>query len=601
VARDIIDLRKEEMNRVYLAVALACWGGAVLAAEQVAIEQVAGIQGAPSGAAGVSALAGEGEYRQVRAVTLPNGQQRVRYEQTWHGIPVWGQVLVAEQSLGGQVSKLSGQMLRQIEGDVASPVATLSPAEAAVKARNGAKGSNERVKLFVVQDEAGQARLVYLVSWLAASEAPSRPFVMVDAHSGVELKRWEGINHQNASGPGGNTKTGKYFYGADFGPLLVDANCRMSSASVDTINMNHATSGGSVHQFSCPENTVKEINGAFSPLNDAHYFGNVVFDMYRSWYNTAPLSFKLKMRVHYGRNYENAFWDGSQMTFGDGATTFYPLVSLDVAAHEVSHGFTEQNAGLVYANQSGGINEAFSDMAGEAAENFMKGSNDWLVGAQIFKGSGSLRYFEDPTRDGSSIGHASDYRSGMDVHHSSGVYNRAFYLLATSNGWNTRKAFEVFVLANRLYWGPNTDYDQGACGVTKAATDLGYSLADINRAFQTVGVNASCGGTPPSGGSVLQNGVALTGLAGAQGGKLNYTIEVPAGKSTLVVASSGGSGDADLYVKFGAVPTSTSYDCRPYKSGNTETCTLNAPKAGTWHVQLSGFSAFSGVSLKASY
>ena len=588
------------MNRVYLAVALACWGGIALAAEQVTITQLAGIQGAPSGAAGVSALAGEGEYRQVRAITLPNGQQRVRYEQTWHGIPVWGQVLVAEQSLGGQVSKLSGQMLRQIEGDLSSPKAALSPADAAAKARAGAKGSNERVKLFVVQDEAGQARLVYLVSWLAASEAPSRPFVMVDANSGAELKRWEGINHQNAGGPGGNTKTGKYIYGADFGPLVVDANCRMSSPNVDTINMNHGTSGGSIHQFTCPENTVKEINGAYSPLNDAHYFGNVVFDMYRNWYNTAPLSFKLKMRVHYSRNYENAFWDGSQMTFGDGATTFYPLVSLDVAAHEVSHGFTEQNSGLVYSGQSGGINEAFSDMAGEAAENYMNGSNDWLVGAQIFKGNGSLRYFEDPTRDGRSIGHASDYRSGMDVHHSSGVYNRAFYLLANSSGWNTRKAFEVFVLANRLYWGPNTSFDQGACGVTRAATDLGYSLSDVAAAFSTVGVNASCGTTPPSG-SVLQNGVPVGNLAAAKGGKLNFTVEVPAGRSQLVVASSGGTGDADLYVKFGSAPTSTSYDCRPYKSGNGETCTLNSPKAGTWHVQLSGYSAFSGVTLKASY
>ena len=139
----------------------------------------------------------------------------------------------------------------------------------------------------------------------------------------------------------------------------------MTSPNVDTLNMNHATTGGAIHQFTCPENTVKEINGAYSPLNDAHYFGNVVFDMYRNWYNTAPLTFKLKMRVHYSRNYENAFWDGSQMTFGDGATTFYPLVSLDVAAHEVSHGFTEQNSGLVYSGQSGGINEAFSDMAGK--------------------------------------------------------------------------------------------------------------------------------------------------------------------------------------------------------------------------------------------
>ncbi|WP_454010352.1 M4 family metallopeptidase [Aeromonas sp. Marseille-Q7275] len=589
------------MNKVYLAVMLACWGSAAMAAEQVEVNQVSDLPGAVSGAARIGALAaGDGEFRKVRAVTLPNGQQRIRYEQTWQGIPVWGQVLVADQALGGQVNQVSGTMLRKIDADLTGPAVALSASDAALKARSGAKGSNEQVKLFVMQDETGQARLVYLVSWLAASKEPSRPFVMIDAQTGSELKRWEGINHKDATGPGGNVKTGKYFYGADFGPLKVDDSCRMSSTNVDTINLNHAASGGAVHQFSCPENTVKEINGAYSPLNDAHYFGNVVFDMYRNWYNTAPLSFKLKMRVHYSRNYENAFWDGSQMTFGDGATTFYPLVSLDVAAHEVSHGFTEQNSGLVYSGQSGGINEAFSDMAGEAAENYMKGSNDWLVGAQIFKGNGSLRYFEDPTRDGSSIGHASDYYDGIDVHHSSGVYNRAFYLLANTSGWQTRKAFEVFVLANRLYWGPNTSFDQGACGVTRAATDLGYNLSDVAAAFSAVGVNASCGATPQPG-NVLQNGVAVTNLTATKGGKLNYTIEVPAGRSQLVVTSSGGSGDADLYVKFGSVPTSSSYDCRPYKSGNAETCTLNSPKAGTWHVQLSGFSAFSGVSLKASY
>ncbi|MEA9423077.1 M4 family metallopeptidase [Aeromonas caviae] len=590
------------MNKVYLAVMLACWGSAAMAAEQVEVNQVSDLAGAVSGAAKIGALgAGDGEFRKVRAVTLPNGQQRIRYEQTWQGIPVWGQVLVADQALGGQVNQVSGTMLRKIDADLTGPAVALSASDAARQARSGAKGSNEQVKLFVMQDETGQARLVYLVSWLAASKEPSRPFVMIDAQTGSELKRWEGINHKDATGPGGNVKTGKYFYGADFGPLQVDDNCRMTGTNVDTLNMNHGTTGGTIHQFTCPENTVKEINGAYSPLNDAHYFGNVVFDMYRNWYNTAPLSFKLKMRVHYSRNYENAFWDGSQMTFGDGATTFYPLVSLDVAAHEVSHGFTEQNSGLVYSGQSGGINEAFSDMAGEAAEYYMKGSNDWLVGAQIFKGNGSLRYFEDPARDGKSIGHASDYYDGIDVHHSSGVYNRAFYLLANTSGWQTRKAFEVFVLANRLYWGPNTTFDQGACGVTRAATDLGYSVSDVAAAFTAVGVNATCGGTTPQPGSVLQNGVLVSNLTAAKGGKLNFTVEVPAGRSQLVVTSSGGSGDADLYVKFGSAPTASSYDCRPYKSGNAETCTLNAPKAGTWHVQLSGFSAFSGVTLKASY
>src|SRR3546814_9119715 len=91
------------------------------------------------------------------------------------------------------------------------------------------------------------------------------------------------------------------------------------------------------------------------------------------------------------------------MYFGDGASTFYPLVGLDVLAHEVSHGFTEQNSNLEYAYQPGGINEAFSDMAGEAAEFFFNGENDFLVGGEIFKAPGeALRYMEDPTLDGIS-------------------------------------------------------------------------------------------------------------------------------------------------------------------------------------------------------
>jgi Zn-dependent metalloprotease len=70
------------------------------------------------------------------------------------------------------------------------------------------------------------------------------------------------------------------------------------------------------------------------------------------------------------------------------------------------------------------------------------GTNDWLVGATIFKGAGlALRYMHDPPLDGSSIDHASDYYTGLDVHYSSGVYNKAFYLLSTTDGWDTEKVF----------------------------------------------------------------------------------------------------------------------------------------------------------------
>ena len=87
--------------------------------------------------------------------------------------------------------------------------------------------------------------------------------------------------------------------------------------------------------------------------------------MYRNWYNTAPLSFKLKMRVHYSRNYENALLGRQPDDLRRRGHHLLSAGEPGCGGHEVSHGFTEQNSGLVYSGQSGGINEAFSDMAGK--------------------------------------------------------------------------------------------------------------------------------------------------------------------------------------------------------------------------------------------
>ncbi len=104
-----------------------------------------------------------------------------------------------------------------------------------------------------------------------------------------------------------------------------------------------------------------------------------------------------------------------------------------------------------------------------------------------------------------------------------------------------------------------------------------------------------------SGGTVLSPGVAVTGLAATTGNSLNYTMVVPAGATNLTFTMSGGTGDADLYVQFGSAPTDTSYVCRPYLSGNAETCTIAAPSTGTYHVRVKAYSSFSGVSLVGNY
>ena len=167
----------------------------------------------------------------------------------------------------------------------------------------------------------------------------------------------------------------------------------------------------------------------------------------------------------------------------------YPLVSLSVGAHEISHGFTEQHADLNYTGQSGGMNESFSDMAAQAAEFYSTGKSSWQIGGEIMKASSgykALRYMDKPSRDGWSIDRANQYRKGMDVHYSSGVYNRLFYVLAHQPDWNVRKAFQVMVKANMDYWTPYSTFEQGACGVLSAATDLGFSVDGVKQALDNV-------------------------------------------------------------------------------------------------------------------
>lgn len=557
------------------------------------------------------------EFRSSTQVPLSSGTKH-KFIEYYRGVPVWN-VSVSATETNGTLNNIAGSYLANIEKDLKSTTAKISKNDVmniAMAHRKVSKAkasiSNEQVNAYIMQVDNQTARLVYQVSFVINDAKPSRPFFIIDANTGAVIDQWEGLTTKNAIGPGGNQKTGQYNYGTDYGYLLVSDTCQMTSPNVDTYDLKNMTSGAVLHQFDCsgnpPINTYKFANGAFSPINDAHYFGNVVFNMYKQWFNKSPLTMKLRMRVHYGVNYENAFWDGQQMTFGDGYTRFYPLVSIDVVGHEISHGFTEQNSNLVYSKQPGGINEAFSDIAGEATEYFNNPTkpegqrNDWLVGASIMKTGTALRYFDDPTRDGRSIGHASNYYDGLDVHYSSGVFNKAFYTLAKKANWNTEKAFRAFVLANQIYWNQNSDFVNAACGVKKAAQDLTYNTQDVIDAFNVVGVDANCSVTPPTD-PELKNGVPVPGLSGNMGDQKYWYVNVPAGRPVLTVKINGTatSGDADLYVQFGEKPTQTKWQCRPYTTGSNETCTFNAPQTGKYYVMVRAYTNYNNVTLSAAY
>ncbi|KGI77858.1 M4 family metallopeptidase [Oleiagrimonas soli] len=453
-----------------------------------------------------------------------HGTLKTREHQMFRGVPVYGRSIVVERDASGAVMSVTGHVAQGL--GLASVRPTLSGGDAVQRLRNhagllplgiGVHGvrdadlRNVQSKLFVYA-EGAKPRLAYLTSFFNDSNGkPMRPMALIDANTGDVIESWDGLTTKGkpgggggggtqtpttATGPGGNQKTGQYFYGTDYAALQVQqsgSTCYMQNPNVQTYDMGQSRNRVSLWTFACSYSDGDGINGAYSPINDAHHFGGVVHDMYNDWFGAPPLNQVLKMYVHYNRNYENAFWDGSEMVFGDGASHFYPLVSLDVTSHEISHGFTEQNSGLQYSGQSGGMNEAFSDMAGEAAEYYDRGSNDFEVGADIVKPGTSLgnalRYMCNPTQDGASIDNAADYYSGLDVHYSSGVYNKAFCDLAQTNGWNTKMAFEVFKRANQLYWTSTATFNSGACGVENAADDYGYSRSDVTAAFAGVGVS----------------------------------------------------------------------------------------------------------------
>ncbi|WP_428268064.1 M4 family metallopeptidase [Haliangium sp.] len=555
-------------------------------------------QGLTTQAFGLSANAG---FKTMRQIVTEDGLIHTRTQQTYRGVPIWGEQVVTTTDKRGQVVRMHGTLFQGLADaglDVTpklDAVGVLQDMQAQHMASRGGrptKFKNESSEL-VIYLQDGSPVLAYAVSFFADTEAgaPTRPTFLVDAQDGHILTQFEGLTtNLIGTGPGGNQKTGQYEYGTDFGfndVAVSGSTCTMSNANVKTVNLNGGTSGSTAFSYTCPRNTVKTINGAFSPLNDAHFFGGVIYNMYQDWIGVAPLSFQLSMRVHYSNSYENAFWDGSAMTFGDGASTFYPLVSLDVSAHEVSHGFTEQNSGLIYSGQSGGMNEAFSDIAGEAAEFYMNGTNDFLVGEQIFKASGALRYMNNPPLDGSSIDNANDYYSGIDVHHSSGVYNKAFYLLATTPGWDTQSAFQVFTRANQLYWTPSSTFESGYTGVRDAAEDLGLSTDDVDAAFAAVGVGVQ----PPPGDGL---NYSASNTSSAQQNTVNFDIDVNAGDrvtlATCGLAGASFTGDTYLRLFSGSTQVASNDDSC---GGLGSSITYTAPSTGTLELHAGCYSSTS--------
>src|SRR4051794_14708722 len=367
-----------------------------------------------------------------------------------------------------------------------------------------------------------------------------------------------------------------------------------------------------------------------------NYAGNV-YDFYKNVFNRDSYDnagATIISSVHYSTSYNNAFWNGSQMVYGDGdGTQFGPLSkALDVDAHELTHAVTERTANLTYSNESGALNEATSDILGNSCEAYSKNagtpnSNTWKVGEDIYTpatAGDALRYMNNPTADGYSKDYYPERYTGTSdnggVHSNSGIANLVYYLmvmggphpraktavnvtaLSATSSTSLDMAQRIWYRALTVYFTSSTNFQGARTATVQAATDLygSAAAATVTSAWDCVAVPGGSGG---GGGGVttLTNGQTVTGISGATGSWTNYKITVPTGQTQLKITMSGGTGDADLYVKRGAQPTATVYDYRPYLTGNNETVTVTNPVAGDWYISLNGYAAYSGVSLNATY
>lgn len=482
-----------------------------------------------------------------------NGTAHYRFNQTYLDYPVWGAQAVIHSYSASHVT-MNGAIYENLQKDLGS----VSPFSEQLKDQIASQSLNnstpEAVQPIVYIDKNNGAHWAYLLSY--SMDKPVRRIKMiVDVKTQQVLQRWSDLHtslidkiekkfedaekkkQDNAarfedvlaSGYGGNAGIGEYVFGEAFPKLLVKRDVKNSLCYLENndVAVENAKDGNRLYEFSCKanpnhlyHNDYDKVNGAFSPSNDAFYAGEVIKKLYREWYGIPALKnsngtpMQINMHVHYGDRYENAYWDSQNhyMVFGDGDQQFYPMTSVGIVAHEVSHGFTQQHANLIYMNQSGALNEAFSDMAAQAAEFYAFGESSWLIGERVTKTAKPLRYMYDPTQDGVSIGNARDYgwfvnavkrytddlgdQQDIIVHCTSGVYNKFFYVLATSQNWDTKKAFSVVVKANQDYWTPSATFKTAACGVISAAADyakqdVGYDLVSVKNAFTAVGIDTS--------------------------------------------------------------------------------------------------------------
>ena len=503
--------------------------------------------------AGQGGSAASGEKLIVRSVVHDkDGSTHVRYERTYNGLRVVGGDLVSHRDAKGAVRSVTYN-----HGRASAAPNTLTPTVSAAAARSAglavshAQREQASAGELVVFMTDGGPRLAYEVvtEGVRADQTPSRVHTIVDATTGATLQSWDDIKNGTGNGIfvgtvslGTTGSSGSYSLKDSRGNYPPDLGNKTTGTGTTFTDADDVWGTGSQ-------------SNRQSAAVDAHYGAEKTYDYYNNVLGRAGIwdnGTGARSRVHYGNSYVNAFWDGTQMTYGDGASNQHPLVELDVAGHEMSHGVTENTANLTYSGESGGLNEATSDIFGTAVEWYANNSSDtpdFLIGEEIdINGNGTpLRYMDKPSKDGSSKDCWSSSLGGLDPHYSSGPLNHWYFLASNGSGAKTingvsynsptcngssltgighEKVEKIWYRALSTYLTSSSTYAAARTGAIKAAKDLyGTSSAEctaVADAFSAISVAATsetCGSTPPppSGDSWVTNGGLESGQTGWTG------------------------------------------------------------------------------------
>ncbi|GGV93686.1 peptidase M4 [Streptomyces gelaticus] len=486
---------------------------------------------------------GSQEKLVVRDVVQDNdGTTHTRYERTFAGLPVLGGDLIVKETKAGttqsvtKASKVTSGQLKAVDlkADVA-PAKAEKQALGLAKADGSKKAEADRAPRKVVWMAQGKPQLAYetVVGGLQHDGTPNELHVITDAATGAKLYEWQGVEN----GTGNTQYNGQVTLGTAPSYTLTDT----GRGNHKTYNLNHGSSGtGTLFTNSTDVWGNGNPSNAETAAADAHYGAAETWDYYKNVHGRTGIrgdGVGAYSRVHYGNAYVNAFWQDSCfcMTYGDGEGNVKPLTSLDVAAHEMSHGVTAATANLVYSGESGGLNEATSDIFAAGVEfysNTTQDPGDYLVGEKIdINGDGTpLRYMDKPSKDGASKDAWYSGIGNIDVHYSSGPANHFFYLLSEGSGAKVingvsydsptsdglpvtgigrDKAEKIWFKALTTKFTSTTNYAAARTGTLAAAGELyGTTSAEykaVGDAWAAINVGTRDGGNPDPGGKVFEN------------------------------------------------------------------------------------------------